>query len=70
VCCAVGLLDGECEPSNFGYALEGANLWIADADDHDRLTPIGAVGELLIQGPTLARGYLKDPHQNSRRLHK
>lgn len=36
-------------------------LWIADVHNHDRLTPIGCIGELLIQGPSLARGYLQDP---------
>lgn len=36
-------------------------LWVADLRDHDRLAPIGCIGELLIQGPSLARGYLNDP---------
>ena len=30
-------------------------------NDCTRLAPIGVVGELLIEGPLLARGYLKDP---------
>ena len=36
----------------------GALTWIADPNDPNILSPIGAVGELLIEGPTLARGYL------------
>jgi amino acid adenylation domain-containing protein len=36
----------------------GARLWIARSDDHDRLVPVGCIGELLIEGPLLARGYL------------
>lgn len=34
------------------------STWVVDADDHNRLLPIGAVGELLIQGPLVGRGYL------------
>ncbi|KAF9887239.1 hypothetical protein FE257_010367 [Aspergillus nanangensis] len=29
--------------------------WIVDPDDHNRLMPIGAEGELIIQGPCLSR---------------
>ena len=46
-------------PGNIGRGL-GAVLWVTDATDHNRLSPIGAVGELLIEGPILARGYLHD----------
>ncbi|KYK54404.1 hypothetical protein DCS_06362 [Drechmeria coniospora] len=40
----------------------GANslAWIADILHPSRLAPIGCVGELVIQGPGLARGYLND----------
>lgn len=31
-----------------------------DPENHNRLQPIGAVGELVVEGPTLARGYLDD----------
>ncbi|KAJ5894898.1 hypothetical protein N7495_006589 [Penicillium taxi] len=38
----------------------GCISWLVDVEDHDRLVPIGAIGELVIEGPTLARGYLSD----------
>ncbi|KAL1799672.1 hypothetical protein ACET3X_000014 [Alternaria dauci] len=34
--------------------------WVTHPDDHNRLAPLGAVGELLVEGPNLARGYLED----------
>lgn len=43
----------------------GCHAWIVDADDHDILLPVGAVGELLIESPSLARGYLKDPERTA-----
>lgn len=47
------------DPANIGTAV-AAHFWIAEPERIDRLTPIGCVGELLISGPTLARGYLND----------
>ncbi|KAJ6781995.1 hypothetical protein PWT90_01282 [Aphanocladium album] len=38
----------------------GAVCWVVFPEDHDRLAPIGAVGELLVEGPVLAQGYLED----------
>ncbi|KAK3685288.1 hypothetical protein B0T22DRAFT_465275 [Podospora appendiculata] len=38
----------------------GCRTWIAKSEDYNSLVPVGCVGELLIQGPTLARGYLND----------
>lgn len=49
----------EFHPAKVGTAA-AAHLWIAEPERTDRLTPIGCVGELLISGPTLARGYLND----------
>ncbi|KAF2500063.1 amino acid adenylation [Lophium mytilinum] len=46
------------DPANIGYAVGGV-CWIVDAEDHDILLPPNTVGELLIEGPILARGYLK-----------
>lgn len=36
-------------------------FWVVDSGDSDVLVPIGCVGELLIEGPLLARGYLNNP---------
>ncbi|KAL4747877.1 hypothetical protein BDW72DRAFT_196305 [Aspergillus terricola var. indicus] len=49
-------------PANIGYPLGGC-CWIVSKDDHDRLMPIGASGELVIQGPIVARGYLNEPEK-------
>lgn len=46
-------------PSNIGYPT-GCRCWVVDASDHNKLVPLGCVGELLIDGPILAQGYLKD----------
>ncbi|KAL8781964.1 MAG: hypothetical protein Q9213_005772 [Squamulea squamosa] len=46
-------------PSNIGRAV-GSVAWIVDEASFDRLVPIGDVGEILIEGPLLARGYLND----------
>ncbi|KAJ5742224.1 hypothetical protein N7533_011633 [Penicillium manginii] len=43
----------------------GSIGWIADESNPDQLAPIGTVGELLVEGPTLARGYLHDEHKTA-----
>lgn len=50
-------------PANIGRRLD--RCWIVDARNHDRLAPIGSVGELLVEGPTLARGYLNNQQKTS-----
>ena len=58
VCCALSdAVEGNI--GTIGKPL-GSNFWVTDANDHDRLAPVGTVGELLIEGPILARGYLDD----------
>ena len=44
-----------------GCRLSSASCWLVDPSDDDRLVSIGAVGELCVEGPTLARDYLGDP---------
>ncbi|KAK6068790.1 NRPS protein [Seiridium cupressi] len=44
-------------PSNIGRGV-GAIIWLTDPEEPNRLAPIGAVGEILIEGPRVARGYL------------
>ncbi|KAJ5855559.1 uncharacterized protein N7529_009503 [Penicillium soppii] len=50
--------------SNIGHGV-AAVCWVVNRVDHERLMPIGAVGELLIEGPIVGRGYLNDPEQTA-----
>jgi amino acid adenylation domain-containing protein len=40
---------------------KGCALWLTEPGDHNKLVPIGAVGELLIEGPIVGDGYLNNP---------
>lgn len=39
----------------------GCRIWIVDPEDPNLLAPLGATGELVIDGPIIGRGYLNDP---------
>lgn len=39
----------------------GMLTWVVDPKDHNRLLPVGQVGELILEGPLLGSGYLEDP---------
>jgi amino acid adenylation domain-containing protein len=43
----------------------GAAIWIVDPNDHETLLPVGAVGELLVDGPIVGQGYLNDPEKTA-----
>jgi amino acid adenylation domain-containing protein len=43
----------------------GGVIWLVDPDDHNKLTPIGGVGELLVEGPIVGQGYLGDPQKTA-----
>ncbi|ETI25548.1 hypothetical protein G647_02321 [Cladophialophora carrionii CBS 160.54] len=43
----------------------GAAIWIVDPTDHGMLMPVGAVGELLVEGPIVGQGYLNDPDKTA-----
>ncbi|KAL5356257.1 hypothetical protein BJX96DRAFT_171445 [Aspergillus floccosus] len=43
----------------------GAAIWIVDPNDHNALVPVGAVGELLVEGPIVGQGYLNDPDKSA-----
>ena len=58
-CAGTSVVDEYQQPNKIGTGI-GALTWITDPDDFQSLAPIGTVGELLIQGPVLGRGYLGD----------
>ncbi|KAF4992477.1 hypothetical protein FGRMN_7148 [Fusarium graminum] len=51
--------------NTIGRPICGTQNWIVDVHDYNRLVPIGAVGELVIEGPSVARGYRNDPVKTS-----
>lgn len=52
-------LDANSPNSHIGHSF-GARFWLIQPGRPDRLAAIGAVGELLIEGPTIAQEYLGD----------
>jgi acyl-CoA synthetase (AMP-forming)/AMP-acid ligase II len=50
-------------PASIGRAHAGTRVWVADPTDYNRLAPIGCSGELLLEGPVLAREYIKMPEK-------
>lgn len=49
-------------PANIGWGV-GCRTWVVEISDHNRLAPVGCVGELLIEGPNVARGYMNEPEK-------
>ncbi|KAH7111096.1 hypothetical protein B0J11DRAFT_598956 [Dendryphion nanum] len=47
------------QTGNIGKSIASVG-WVVDPENHNKLAPLGSVGELLIEGPILARGYLND----------
>ncbi|KAL9594214.1 MAG: hypothetical protein Q9219_007157 [cf. Caloplaca sp. 3 TL-2023] len=65
--CLNDKISPDTEANNIGYAHgTGNRLWVVEPDDHSRLSPVGCLGEILISGPALARGYLNDPEKTSK----
>ncbi|KAI1173077.1 acetyl-CoA synthetase-like protein [Nemania sp. FL0916] len=43
----------------------GMTTWVVDPEDHNKLVPVGCIGELLVEGPHIGRGYLNDPEKTA-----
>ncbi|KAK2766911.1 NRPS [Arachnomyces sp. PD_36] len=53
-------LSPDLDAGNIGWPL-GIHCWVVDKDDHEKLLPVGSVGELALSGPSVGRGYLDQP---------
>ncbi|PHH59783.1 hypothetical protein CDD81_2587 [Ophiocordyceps australis] len=65
---AGGCLAQTCEAGDsgrtVGRAIASARCWVVDVRNARWLASVGAVGELVVEGPTLARGYLGDEERS------
>lgn len=43
----------------------GMCTWVVDPFCHDRLVPVGAVGELILEGPIMGAGYIGNPEKQA-----
>ena len=59
--------DLDRKPGSVGIAIPNTELWIVD--DHDRRLGPGEVGQIVIRGATVMRGYWEKPEQTAKRLH-
>jgi acyl-CoA synthetase (AMP-forming)/AMP-acid ligase II len=58
--------DLDRKPESVGIAIPNTELWIAD--EHGNRVAPGAVGELVIRGATVMRGYWNKPEATARKL--
>jgi acyl-CoA synthetase (AMP-forming)/AMP-acid ligase II len=54
------------KPDSVGIAIPNTELWIVD--EHDRRLPPGQVGQLVIRGATVMRGYWDKPEATAKKL--
>ena len=58
--CLARSMEAQTPPENVGYPLPNSLCRLVSPENPKQLVPVGAVGELLVAGPSLARGYLND----------
>ncbi|KAJ5900124.1 hypothetical protein N7495_004868 [Penicillium taxi] len=61
----IGRIMPDTHQSNIGRS-PGAASWVVDPLNHNRLVPIGTVGELIVEGPVVSSGYLNDPEKTNK----
>jgi acyl-CoA synthetase (AMP-forming)/AMP-acid ligase II len=53
------------DASNIGHVTQSGRSWLTIPSQPHKLAPIGAIAELCIEGPFLARGYLNNPSKTA-----
>ena len=66
ICATVGTLKGvQCGDGSIGTSIGSAVCWVTDPENPNIRLPRGAVGEILIEGPNLAKGYVNDAQRTN-----
>ena len=67
-CIAVSVADFSSDiklvNGNIGRGI-GVDLWLTDPNDPNTLLPPGTIGEILMEGPSVGRGYIEDPERTA-----
>ncbi|KAF4471665.1 non-ribosomal peptide synthetase [Fusarium albosuccineum] len=67
-CTTIGVINGQPvrpeDAVSIGFGV-GQTTWVVDPNNHNRLLPPGAIGELLLEGPAVAQGYLGDAEKTA-----
>jgi amino acid adenylation domain-containing protein len=53
------------DATNIGHVTQSGTSWLTNPRDPHQLAPLGAVAELCLEGPFLARGYLNNPERTA-----
>nr|ABR28366.2 bassianolide synthetase [Xylaria sp. BCC 1067] len=64
ICSVTKINPFSSEPNSIGRAV-GARFWITDPNEPNHLVPIGCIGELVIESPGIARGYIVSPPRDN-----
>ncbi|KAF2742358.1 nonribosomal peptide synthase-like protein [Sporormia fimetaria CBS 119925] len=64
VAATVNIMTPTTKPNNLGKAIT-ARGWVVSKDNHDVLVPLGAVGELMLEGGSVGCGYLNNPEKTA-----
>lgn len=63
ICLSLRMRYNHTRAETVGFPLPNCSCWLVRPDDPHRLVPIGAIGELVVGGPSLAREYLGDENK-------
>ena len=65
--CSINVNLTRDDARNIGHSI-GTNVWVLRPSNHNIITPIGALGELVIESPNLSEGYLNRPEVNKEKF--
>jgi len=65
--CAINCRLSGDNARNIGHSI-GTNVWVLKPSNQNLMTPLGGLGELVIESPNLAEGYLNRPEVNKEKF--